>query len=55
MTLSGGEPSMQPEFALALVDAAVAERIDCALETCGSGQINSTERPRRAASSSYMI
>ena len=37
MTLSGGEPSMQPEFALALIDAAVAERIDCALETCGSG------------------
>lgn len=37
MTLSGGEPSMQPEFALALFDAATAERIDCALETCGSG------------------
>lgn len=37
MTLSGGEPSMQPEFALALIDAAVAEHIDCALETCGSG------------------
>ena len=46
MTLSGGEPSMQPEFALALIDAASAEGIGCAVETCGSG---STEFYRETA------
>ena len=37
MTLSGGEPSMQPEFSLALFDSAKSSGISCAIETCGSG------------------
>lgn len=35
MTLSGGEPTMQPEFALALLTAAKADGINTALDTCG--------------------
>ncbi|MBR2838645.1 MAG: glycyl-radical enzyme activating protein [Kiritimatiellae bacterium] len=35
MTLTGGEPTMQPEFALALAGAARAEGIGVALDTCG--------------------
>ena len=35
MTLSGGEPAMQPEFALALLRAAKEDRISTALDTCG--------------------
>ena len=36
VTLSGGEPAFQPEFALALLDALKARGIDTALETCGA-------------------
>jgi len=35
MTLSGGEPLMQPEFALALLREAKKRRIKTAIETCG--------------------
>lgn len=35
MTLSGGEPTMQPEFALALLRLAKAAGIHTAIETCG--------------------
>ncbi len=35
MTLTGGEPTMQPEMALALLRLAKAEYISTALETCG--------------------
>lgn len=35
MTLSGGEPTAQPDFALALLQAARAEGLHTALETCG--------------------
>ena len=35
MTLSGGEPTLQPEFALALLRAAKEDRISTALDTCG--------------------
>lgn len=35
MTLSGGEPLLQPEFARTLLQMARAERINTALETCG--------------------
>jgi pyruvate formate lyase activating enzyme len=35
MTLTGGEPTMQPEFAEALLRLARAEGIDTAIETCG--------------------
>jgi pyruvate formate lyase activating enzyme len=35
MTLSGGEPLLQQEFALALLRAAKRKRIDTAIETCG--------------------
>lgn len=38
MTLSGGEPSMQPEFSLSLLRAARDEGIGCAIETCGFGE-----------------
>ena len=37
MTISGGEPTMQPEFTLALLKAAKAHGINTALDTCGSG------------------
>jgi pyruvate formate lyase activating enzyme len=35
MTLSGGEPLMQIEFSEALLKAAKAQRLHCAVETCG--------------------
>ena len=35
MTLSGGEPFFQPEFSLALLEAAKAEGLNTAVETCG--------------------
>lgn len=35
MTLSGGEPLMQGDFALALLREARRRRLDCAIETCG--------------------
>ena len=35
MTLSGGEPALQPAFAEALLRLAREEGIDAALETCG--------------------
>ena len=35
MTLSGGEPLFQPEFAEALLKAAKEERLHCAIETSG--------------------
>ena len=35
MTLSGGEPTLQPEFALALLRAAKEDGIPTALDTCG--------------------
>ncbi len=35
MTLSGGEPTMQPGFTLALLKAAKSEGINTALDTCG--------------------
>jgi pyruvate formate lyase activating enzyme len=35
MTLTGGEPTMQPEFAEALLRLAQAECINTAIETCG--------------------
>lgn len=35
MTLSGGEPFAQPDFAVALLEAAKAEGIHCCVETCG--------------------
>ncbi len=37
MTLSGGEPSMQAEFALDLIEGAKAEGIGTCVETCGIG------------------
>ncbi len=37
MTISGGEPAMQPEAVLALIEAAKAEGIASAIETCGFG------------------
>ncbi|MBO4299712.1 MAG: glycyl-radical enzyme activating protein [Clostridia bacterium] len=36
VTLSGGEPTFQPEFALALLDELKARKIDTAMETCGA-------------------
>lgn len=35
ITLSGGEPLMQADFALALLREGGRRRLDCALETCG--------------------
>ncbi len=37
LTVSGGEPSYQPEFTLELLERAKAERIGLAIETCGMG------------------
>lgn len=37
LTISGGEPSMQPEFTLRLMEAAKNEGISSAVETCGHG------------------
>lgn len=44
MTLTGGEPTMQPEFALALACAAHAEGIHVALDTCGFAPWEAFER-----------
>ncbi len=38
ITLSGGEPDMQPNFALSLLEGAVTRNIDVAMETCGYGE-----------------
>ncbi len=35
LTISGGEPTMQPEFTLALLKTAKSVRINTALDTCG--------------------
>jgi pyruvate formate lyase activating enzyme len=35
VTLSGGEPSMQPEFSIAVMQALAREKIHIALDTCG--------------------
>jgi pyruvate formate lyase activating enzyme len=35
VTLSGGEPSMQPEFSIAVMQALSREKIHIALDTCG--------------------
>jgi pyruvate formate lyase activating enzyme len=35
MTLSGGEPMMQPSFSEALLEAAKQEGLHCCMETCG--------------------
>ncbi len=37
VTLSGGEPSMQAEFSLELIELCRDEGIACAIETCGMG------------------
>lgn len=38
LTITGGEPLMQPEFTAALLDAAKAEAIDTCIETSGYGE-----------------
>lgn len=47
VTLSGGEPMAQPEFAIALLEAFRSENIHTAVETCGQA---SEETFRRAVS-----
>lgn len=37
ITLSGGEPLLQPRFAAAVLQAAKAESLHTAIETCGAG------------------
>ena len=44
MTLSGGEPFYQPEFALDLLKAAKKYDINCAVETCGMAQTEVFEK-----------
>ena len=44
MTLSGGEPSMQPEFALTLIKMAKNEDVNTSVETCGIGARSFYER-----------
>ncbi|MBQ4067111.1 MAG: glycyl-radical enzyme activating protein [Clostridia bacterium] len=44
MTLSGGEPSMQAEFALELIDIAASEGISVFIETCGIGSVDFYKR-----------
>lgn len=44
MTISGGEPSMQPEFALELISLAKERSIGTAIETCGHGSTDFFER-----------
>lgn len=39
MTLGGGEPTMQPEFATAILRAVKEEGIHTAMETCGQAQV----------------
>lgn len=38
MTVTGGEPSAQPEFTISLIRAAKCENISAAVETCGYGR-----------------
>lgn len=38
MTVSGGEPSFQPEFTLDLINLALSKGISTAIETCGFGK-----------------
>lgn len=44
MTLTGGEPTVQPDLALALLRLAKAENISTAIETCGHTQWSTFER-----------
>ncbi|WP_404423393.1 glycyl-radical enzyme activating protein [Nibricoccus sp. IMCC34717] len=44
LTLSGGEPTVQPEFSLALLSGAKARGIHTALETCGISSWSTYER-----------
>lgn len=44
MTLSGGEPFYQSEFALELLKAAKNEGIHCAVETCGMASTEAFEQ-----------
>jgi len=53
MTISGGELLMQADFAEALLDAAVAEGIGVALDTCGFG--NGDRLHRMAKKASYIL
>ncbi|SFP88349.1 pyruvate formate lyase activating enzyme [Oscillibacter sp. PC13] len=53
MTISGGELLMQVDFAEALLDAAVAEGIGVALDTCGFG--NGDRLYRMAKKASYIL
>ena len=46
MTLSGGEPLMQPKFSSALLAAAKSEGLHCAVETCGYAKWEQFERVR---------
>lgn len=53
MTISGGELLMQADFAEALLDAAIADDIGVALDTCGFG--NSDRLYRMAKKASYIL
>ena len=44
MTLSGGEPILQIDFTVALLQAAKEEGLHCAIETCGHGPLSRYER-----------
>jgi pyruvate formate lyase activating enzyme len=44
VTISGGEPLMQPEFVGALVEACRARRLHTAVETCGAGDSEALAR-----------
>ena len=44
MTLSGGEPMMQPEFTAALLGAAKERGLHCCIETCGFADFHRFER-----------
>jgi len=44
MTVSGGEPLGQPDFTLALMQAAHERRINTVLDTCGYGEWESLEK-----------
>jgi len=49
VTLSGGEPTAQPQFALAILNACRALRIHTALETCGFAPLENLLRVASAA------
>jgi len=53
MTISGGELLLQAKFSEALLDAAVAEGIGVALDTCGQGK--SEDLYRMAKKASYIL